>query len=424
MRRLPIGCLACLFLLLVGSGAPAQWYSPPTEARKRLVRLQRTSTGPELKHAEAIFPRWMSAVQAHAPGKNDSAARAIATWSGADLDSVLRWVLFQFTAGERALRGRDALTKARLAELVKRGAVMHFDIALTATPDSPHRSFSPLPSSPIKYFILEFTDGREARGYHASVHLEVGRALLALMPKQLRDPEFMSLWYQATSSIMLLWQQLGYAEPHVAAALDELPDNARLTFYAAAVHEEYATLRFQHGMDTPLPAGFLSSIKPVHEELERADKLLTRAVRLTGADPEVRLHHARVAGLLGRHADAAAELAAIEPALIIPELRYYAALFRGAEEEALGRPDAARVAYERAAALFPAAQSPLIALSRLARSRGDRRSSVTALRRVFALPTPADARIDPWWIYPLSPVRDATALVTAVWDRVPRGATP
>lgn len=137
MRSLAIGCLALLALALAAVRAPAQSHSPSTEAGKRFIRLLRSSTGPELRRAETIvFPQWMLAAQAHVPGKDDAAARAIAAWTGEDLDAVLKWVLFQFTASDGDLRGRNSLTKARLAELVKRGLVMHSDIALLVTPDS------------------------------------------------------------------------------------------------------------------------------------------------------------------------------------------------------------------------------------------------------------------------------------------------
>ena len=53
-------------------------------------------------------------------------------------------------------------------------------------------------------------------------------------------------------------------------------------------------------------------------------------------------------GLLDRHADAASELRAASESLADAEQRYYSDLFLGAEEEALGRFEAARAAYERA----------------------------------------------------------------------------
>ena len=58
---------------------------------------------------------------------------------------------------------------------------------------------------------------------------------------------------------------------------------------------------------------------------------------------------------------------------------------------------AARAAFERAAALRPAAQSPLLALSQLAYSRGDSGEAAALLARVAELP--ALDGDDPWWTY-------------------------
>ena len=62
------------------------------------------------------------------------------------------------------------------------------------------------------------------------------------------------------------------------------------------------------------------------------------------------------------------------------------AMFLGAAEEGSGRFDQARAAYESAAAPFPAAQSPLLALSALATRRGDRTSALKHIQRLFDLP--------------------------------------
>ena len=62
----------------------------------------------------------------------------------------------------------------------------------------------------------------------------------------------------------------------------------------------------------------------------------------------------------------------------------------------MGQYDAAFDAYHRAAALSPTAQSPWLALSHLARRRGDRAAALRALQQVFDLPSEPD-RDDPWW---------------------------
>jgi tetratricopeptide (TPR) repeat protein len=85
---------------------------------------------------------------------------------------------------------------------------------------------------------------------------------------------------------------------------------------------------------------------------------------------------------------------------------YYAALFLGREEEALGRLDAAQAAYERAASLYPGAQSAHLALSQLAWRRPDRTAALHAVRD--ALSSTAE---DPWWTYALVHAHHADALL-------------
>ena len=93
-------------------------------------------------------------------------------------------------------------------------------------------------------------------------------------------------------------------------------------------------------------------------------------------------------------------------------MSYHGELFLGAaEEETLANHEASRAAFERAASLYPPAQSPWLALSQLARRRRDRVGALQALQRVFALPATVTARHDPWWTYHLVQARNADALL-------------
>src|SRR2546423_3092250 len=125
-------------------------------------------------------------------------------------------------------------------------------------------------------------------------------------------------------------------------------------------------------------------------ELREAESLFRRAVAHAPAMAEAHLRLGRVIGVQGRAADALAELQQALTLLDDEELWYDGELFVGAMEEALGRYDAAAAAYERAAIRYPGAQSPLFALSQLARRRGDRAAALAAIERVFELPPPGD----------------------------------
>jgi hypothetical protein len=84
-------------------------------------------------------------------------------------------------------------------------------------------------------------------------------------------------------------------------------------------------------------------------------------------------------------------------------------LFLGREEEALGRSAEARRHYEQAAELYPSAQWPKLALSRLARQTGDRASAQGALLNPAAV---SDVDVsDPWWTFFRPHTEDAGALM-------------
>jgi tetratricopeptide (TPR) repeat protein len=120
-------------------------------------------------------------------------------------------------------------------------------------------------------------------------------------------------------------------------------------------------------------------------------------------------------GLLGDHPKALAELQLAAAAIEDSQLSYYVSLYLGYELAMLSRPGEAREQYEHAAALYPAAQSPLLALSQLAQSSGDSEGALAALQRVFALQVSDNSKDDPWWAYNVSHVRSAAAHVSEMY---------
>jgi tetratricopeptide (TPR) repeat protein len=149
------------------------------------------------------------------------------------------------------------------------------------------------------------------------------------------------------------------------------------------------------------------------EEWRDAERLLGASVKAHGP-VEARVRYARVLGRLGRHGQAAALLQGVVPHLADRRLQYLAALFLGSEEGAIGHVAGARDAFERAAALYPTAQSPLLALGDLFRRAGHRAAALDALRRLEALPADPEAREDPWRDYFRSFAFDADDQLAAV----------
>jgi tetratricopeptide (TPR) repeat protein len=149
------------------------------------------------------------------------------------------------------------------------------------------------------------------------------------------------------------------------------------------------------------------------KELEQAAFWLGQSTRL---DPDFALGHlhlGRVLGGLGRHEEALRELTLAAAGLTDREQAYYVNLFLGYERGVLGDRDTAAADFERAAGTYPWAQSPLVGLSQLARHFDDAAATHAALDRLLALPVD-DWRLDPWWDYMCSHVRDANQLMDGV----------
>jgi hypothetical protein len=74
-------------------------------------------------------------------------------------------------------------------------------------------------------------------------------------------------------------------------------------------------------------------------------------------------------------------------------------MFLGAAYEALGRYDSAKDSYGRAAALYPGAPSPRLALSQLALRGHDRAQALTAVLVALRPAAHPGDSADPWWRY-------------------------
>jgi tetratricopeptide (TPR) repeat protein len=101
-----------------------------------------------------------------------------------------------------------------------------------------------------------------------------------------------------------------------------------------------------------------------------------------------------------------------------PYVKYHALLFLGRAYESLSRIDDARAAYERAASVYIYAQSPRIALSRLAIRRGDMPAAQRYVQQVLRLLPDAPDRGDPFWSYYEGNGRLNQALMSALREAV------
>jgi hypothetical protein len=333
--------------------------------------------------------------------------------------------LAQHAGAERARTG-DA------NYVVRRGALLHSDIAIF----QPHAPVDPFGSSPTTPAVgpttwrVDIADGRGLDAGLSAVHWDIARLALDQVRPQGSDrpaPErdgMVRAWYRATAA----WMQ--YREDHDTLHLDRarkiFPDDPDLLFLSGSQRETYAGPAIQSATrSVVLPAGLTMAIESERSELRQAEGFLRRALALRSGMGEGHLRLGRVLGQQGHHAEAAGELRQALALVDDDALRYYGELFLGAEEQALGQLDAARGAFEAAAVLFPSAQSPLIALSELARRRGDRAGALAAIQKVFEVPEAGSVgRDDPWWVYHTAQARNAEALLDAVREPFHRVGPP
>lgn len=343
---------------------------------------------------------WIEAVRAHEPGVVDQPLRDIASMSPEDLERV--------RASFGAVLGREFRSRGVRNDILRRGAMLHTDIAVLM----PERAYAWRVRDPGALIVGR--DGEYVGSQTDTAHWAYARALLdAIVP----DPDaedFARQWYRAVAARFQKATLLGFAARHLRASEKLFPKDPVLLFYAGAMHEALASTRFQNmKRSQPNEGPGRPTVEPSPEaELRDAERLLRRSIREDGP-AEARLRLGRVLGQLGRHGEAASTLRNALPQLDDPRLRYFAELFLGTEEEALGRDAEARACFGRAAALSPGAQSPLLAWSALERRTGNIRAAVDVLHRLESPPAGAEAP-DPWWTYFSSYASDADEQLAAV----------
>ena len=288
--------------------------------------------------------------------------------------------------------------------VVRRGALLHTDIA---TLNLAKAATSPVSQAQFMYperVRVEIADGQGLDVGLMGIHWDIAEEILDHVqpPGTSRvnpagDPMVLQ-WYRTTSR----WMQLhaDYDIRHLERGRQLFPNDPDLLFLAGCQHETDASPGIQSSMRAAvIPPGFSIDIGSSHGELRRAEGFFRDVIARVPWHGEARLRLGRVLGLLDRHADAVEQLTTSIEQLTDRPLQYYAQLFLGAAQEALRKYDEAREAYERASGLYPDAQSPHLALSQLARRRGDRAAALRAIERLFALPSDAFDRDDPIWTY-------------------------
>jgi tetratricopeptide (TPR) repeat protein len=332
------------------------------------------------------FQQWLVAIDAHQPGDAGPIAVAVSTWTAQELDAVV-------ADAKRFARTLARTDADRANHILLRGAALHADIGRLIPEDTVRKS----PAQKTAYIVR---DGRWTGVRYISLHWQLGRALLdSITPEPAAHPGVRA-WYVQTAADLLRMRQSAAAIEQYARARQLFPSDPEILFGNGVLHEMFASASLQAAAESVTESNRTSAaVSPARAELVRAERFFRDSLVHRPDHLEARIRRGRVLDLLGRHEEASDELRRAISQGATEQLLYLAQLFLGHVEEARGREEAARAAFERASALYPNAQSPRLALSQLARRAGNRPAAQRELRAIAALPGDERGREDPWWLY-------------------------
>ena len=357
---------------------------------------------------------WFEALEQHRPGINDDALHAIVAMSPRAFDEVRA----------RLAARRKGESVESFNRLVHRGALMHLDAAMLMASVGPVDAGRTAATSRARPSAILTNDGGYSGVDVIGEHWEYGRLLIDLTLPRPEEDSWALLWYVASSAFMSNRSLLADLTPHLEKARKLFPRDPDILFVSGCYFETIASPRVRPLLEArALPYGVRVNAPSARESLIIAEGYFRRAAATRPDFAAARLRRGRALDRLGRHDDAVQEFRAIDSLTVDPAMKYLASLFEGGAQEALGHVSAAQALYEQAARQFPNAQSPYLALSRLARDRGDRAAALAAADRVFTR-AGGDEMSDPWWTYHLFVIRNASVLLQALQRPFVKDLTP
>ena len=409
MRRLA----HVVILLLLPAVVTAGQTSPRPEKEKSTGRVT-------LSFAQMRLAEWTTAVRTHAAGTVDGPLKTVASWPREHVTLVVRLTVERL---HRLLEVRDDVVatreQAELTGTLMRALSLHTDIAIV---ERDARATSGMPAAVI------LVDGRETRFIRRSAHWEIARQIAAGLGTRPVEAPRVAAWYRATAALMQQWGDCDLLGVHLQVGQALFADDPVLALYQGTLRQVFGDPRLYDYLrkrgstegfgrppaasrNGPLPTSASRLPNATRVELGVAERELRRALTLDPALHEARI---RLAHDQSRLVDDRQAVEVVRPALeapLSPFSEFYAALILGRSEEQLGRFDEAGVAYARAAARFPGAQSAEIGRSRVALAQGRAADAPKIL--VDVLGPYSTEQPDPWLSYYRQHDPDAETLLKA-----------
>jgi tetratricopeptide (TPR) repeat protein len=392
--------------------------------------------------------RWLDAVETHAPGCSDAAVLEVSRWSPADFETLLgnlaniaafhMWIrqtpldsatnarssIESLTGtGRRVSEARFIRDRDRIGAIViqnrrfssedlekifkgndtlRRGALLHADIAVF------------VPGHFRQYPTVN--DGHRQSGRLGTFHWQIGRQLLDMVSPGPNDDSGSRLWYRAVTAHLFHRGNLAEVAQHLQKARQVFAGDRQVLLDSACLHLELSSPAVQAAVAELRAERAETAVETRRAELQIAERFLRETLAVAPRDAEAHYRLGYILGELGLHAAALTELRAAMDAQPDPEQRYLTELFLGREQQTLEHIDEAKRHYETAAALFPEAQSPQIALAFLARVSGDRVGALDALRSITE--RSAGERADPWHTFYKAHWADAEPLMREMREQL------
>jgi len=379
----------------------------------------------------SMLQRWAGAVEVHDPGQLDAAVTQLAkltpvqrallievaspfagfTRDLAATGEMKSESLKRFKSEERS--GVEVLAKRIIAAgpyaaWLQRAVVLETDIAILA-PEQTAEAMKNAPAAGIGEAIRA-DDGELGARNLLNWHWEFARMLL-----DQRDPAasdaFAADWYHAIALFMLDEQLFAELEPHLRKGTELFFADGRQAFDFGCLADALGSRRVQAILiSTPVLGTFRPNVPQAVAAHALAEQRFSRALDLDQNLVEARVRLARIYTEQNKNEDALALLITAFRVPMAPETEYMAHLIAARAGAGVSNEADALAHLNSARALFPTAQTPVIAMSELALERGDLQEAAAVAGALRAGPAPVE-RVDPWWLYFQAPWIDHTMLI-------------